>query len=260
MQENFSNDGLETDQLNTAKNRRKLMENRNLLLWYENLYSIALNSNPQVLGKDKILEIGSGTSPLKHFYPRVVSSDVLKLDHVDMVFDAHEIDKLQTVPDGTFDIIAMTNVLHHLERPIDVMNSCACKLRSGGSLLIIEPYFSVLSKIIFVLVHHEPTNFRIDQPINVLKSSPLLTANICLPYLIFFKRNDWLQRLAAKYKIEEIKLQYYTSLAYPLTGGISKTFPIPSFLFQRILKFDIWLARTFPRFFAFQFIVQITKR
>ena len=34
-----------------------------------------------------ILEIGSGTSPLMRFHPNVVTSDVLELDYLDLVFD-----------------------------------------------------------------------------------------------------------------------------------------------------------------------------
>ena len=88
-----------------------------------------------------ILEIGSGTSPLKRFHPNVVTSDVLELDYLDLVFDCHEIDKLVRIEDNSLDVITLTNVLHHLKSPIDFLNAAAAKLKPGGKVIATEPLF-----------------------------------------------------------------------------------------------------------------------
>ena len=82
--------------------------------------------------------MGSGTSPLKQFLPNVVTSDVLDLPYLDLVFDCHDIDKLDAVKDGSLDVITLTNVLHHLKSPIAFLNRAANKLKSGGKVIATE--------------------------------------------------------------------------------------------------------------------------
>ena len=57
--------------------------NGNLLFWYRELYRDQFKDlpDPEALS---ILEIGSGTSPLKQFHSNVVTSDVLDLDYLDL--------------------------------------------------------------------------------------------------------------------------------------------------------------------------------
>ena len=37
------------------------------------------------------------------------------LDYLDLVFDCHEMDKLDAIKDNSIDVITLTNVLHHLK-------------------------------------------------------------------------------------------------------------------------------------------------
>ena len=118
----------------TLRNRARLGANRNLLFWYRELYRDQFKNlpNPDVLS---ILEIGSGTSPLEQFHSNIVTSDVLDLDYLDLVFDCHEIDKLDAIRNSSLDVITLTNVLHHLKRPIAFLNGAAAKLKSGGKVI-----------------------------------------------------------------------------------------------------------------------------
>ena len=65
----------------TLRNRTRLGANCNLLFWYRQVYHDQFKGfdDPAALS---ILEIGSGTSPLKQFLPNVITSDVLELDYV----------------------------------------------------------------------------------------------------------------------------------------------------------------------------------
>src|SRR5216117_1980702 len=141
------------DRAKTLRNRARLESNGNLLFWYRELYRDQFKEfpDPEALS---ILEIGSGTSPLKQFLANVMTSDVLDLDYLDLVFDCHEIDKLQAIEDNSLDVITLTNVLHHLKSPIAFLNRAAGKLKSGGKVIASEPFFSVLSTLIFKYLHH----------------------------------------------------------------------------------------------------------
>jgi 2-polyprenyl-3-methyl-5-hydroxy-6-metoxy-1,4-benzoquinol methylase len=69
--------------------------------------------------------------------------------YLDLVFDCHEIDKLDAIKDNSIEVITLTNVLHYLKSPIEFLNRAASKLKSGGKVIATEPFFSVLSTPIF---------------------------------------------------------------------------------------------------------------
>src|SRR5213593_3333266 len=121
----------------TLRNRARLGANKNLLFWYRELYRDQFRDLPNPLTLS-ILEVGSGTSPLKQFFSNVITSDVLDLDYLDLVFDCHEIDKLHAIDDNSLDVITLTNVLHHLKSPIAFLNCAASKLRHGGKVVATE--------------------------------------------------------------------------------------------------------------------------
>src|SRR3989440_9221720 len=206
------------DRAATLRNRARLGDNQNLLFWYRELYRDQFKDfpNPAALS---ILEIGSGTSPLKQFLPNVITSDVLDLDYLDLVFDCHQIDKLDAIEDDSLDVITLTNVLHHLKSPIAFLNRAASKLKSGGKVIATEPFFSVVSTLIFKYLHHEPVDFRISEPELGEVQGPLASANIALPWLIFFRRRDWLQRLNENFDIATRSIRSFSALSYMATGG-----------------------------------------
>ena len=152
------------DRLVTLRNRSKLAANPNLLHWYRELYRGQFEHFPDPDGL-RILEIGSGVSPLKRFRKNVITSDVLELDHLDYVFDCHTIDRFDPIESESLDVIALTNVLHHLHDPIDFLNRSASKLKRGGKIIATEPYFSILSNLIFSYLHQEPVDFAITEPV-----------------------------------------------------------------------------------------------
>jgi len=247
------------DRAATLCNRARLAANRNLLFWYRELYRDQFKDfpNPAALA---ILEIGSGTSPLKQFLSNVVTSDVLDLSYLDLVFDCHEIDKLDAIKDNSLDVVTVTNVLHHLKSPIVFLNRAASKLKSGGKVIATEPFFSVLSTVIFKYLHHEPVDFQISQPELGEVQGPLASANIALPWLIFFRRREWLQRLNDNFDLATLSVRPFSALSYMVTGGISHRLPVPGFLYRMLFRVDLALSRRFPSFCASFFTVTLTPR
>ncbi len=247
------------DRAATLRNRARLGANKNLLFWYRELYRDQFKDvpNPAALS---ILEIGSGTSPLKQFLLNVVTSDVLDLDYLDLVFDCHEIDKLDAIQDNSLDVITLTNVLHHLKSPIAFLNRAASKLKPGGKVIATEPFFSLLSTVIFKYLHHEPVDFRIPEPDLGDVQGPLSSANIALPWLIFFRRPEWLQRLNDHFDLTRFFTRPFSAVSYMVTGGISHRMPVPGFLYRMLFRVDLALSRRFPSFCAAFFTVTLTRR
>jgi hypothetical protein len=246
------------DRAATLRNRARLGANKNLLSWYCELYRDQFKdfADPAALS---ILEIGSGTSPLKEFLPNVITSDVLDLDYLDVVFDCHEIDKLDAIRDDSLDVITLTNVLHHLKSPIAFLNRAASKLKLGGKVIATEPFFSVLSTIMFKYLHHEPVDLRVSQPELGEVQGPLASANIALPWLMFFRKREWLQPLNDKFDLATLSVRPFSALSYMITGGISHMLPVPSFLYRMFFPVDLAASRRFPFFCAAFFTVTLTR-
>lgn len=243
----------------TLLNRYRLRNNKNLIYWYENLYK-DLFRNEINLSNKFILEVGSGTSPLKLFIPSALSSDVMNLDYLDFVFDCHEISKITEISDNSVDVMVLTNVLHHLREPLLFLNGAAKKLKKGGSIYILEPYFSLLSTPIFIFLHHEPVNFKIDAPKLENIEGPLSTSNQAIPYMIFFKRLDWLTGLSHNYDFDKSTYGFYTSIAYMLSGGISRRIPLDTRLFKIFFYIDRLLAKIFPSIFSAFFKIRLISK
>ena len=242
------------DRAATLRNRARFSANKNLLFWYHELYRDQFKDfpNPAALS---ILEVGSGTSPLKQFLPNIITSDVLDLDYLDLVFDCHEIDKLDAIRNGSLDVITLTNVLHHLKSPIAFLNRAASKLKPGGKVIATEPFFSLLSTLIFKYLHHEPVDFGISEPELKNVRGPLASANIALPWLIFFRRRDWADNLSANYDVAKCSVRFFSAVSYMVTGGISHKLPVPTWLYRAFFPMDLFLGRCFPRLCASFFTV-----
>lgn len=247
----------EEDLRATLRSRALLKGNVNLQYWYGQLFERMFYGESELRNK-VILEIGSGASPLKSIVPWVITSDVMPLDYVDHVLDCHDIDRYSGIEDQSVDIIVLTNVLHHLRDPLKFLRNARVKLRPGGKIIMAEPYFSAISYPLYKLLHHEPVNFKIGAPLLEDILGPLSSSNQAMPYMIFFSRPQWLATLAPAYDISATRMEYFSSLTYMMTGGISHKLPIPRRLYDLAFPIDAWLAAHFPRLFASFFIVKLS--
>ena len=242
----------------TLRNRARLTENRNLLYWYEQLYREQFRGLGDI-AKLRVLEIGSGVSPLARFYPTVETSDVLELEYLDHVFDCHEIQHLDRIADASLDAITLTNVLHHLHRPLDFLHAARQKLKPGGVLIATEPYFSWVSTLIYRYLHHEPVDFEIEKPELPEVRGPLSSANEALPWLIF-TRPSWRRRIEEDYELEREPFRPFTALAYFATGGISHRLGIPHALYRILFAVDLSWSRLFPKMGAAFFTIRLRRK
>jgi len=101
----------------------------------------------------------------------------------------------------------------------------------GGALVMIEPWVTPWSTLIYTKVHHEP--YQPDSPAwDFPQKGPLSGANGALPCITFSRD---LQRSQTEYpgwEIQEITL--HTPFRYLISGGVSKRNFAPNW------SFDIW--------------------
>jgi len=247
---------VEKDRITTLENRQRLRNNPNLLYWYKRLYQ-TLFDEIHNFKQLCVWEIGSGMSPAKLFYPHIISTDILNLEYLDKVFDCLTIGSDTSINDHSIDVMTLTNVLHHLQNPLQFLQGASVKLKKGGYLYITEPYFSLLSYPIYKILHPEPSIFNIQRPMLEDLIGPLSSANQAIPYLIFFKRSDWLSELEPYYDLSKSRIGYFTSLAYMASGGVAKNYAIKQSIYQLGFKLDLFLAKIFPRLFASFFWIRL---
>jgi len=251
---------LHSDIESTLKNRQALFKKKNLLYWYQKLYERILTPYSDTLSDLRILEIGSGMSPLKYFYPSVLTSDIMPLSHIDYVFDAHDIGNLPVIENESLDLVLLTNVLHHLQNPLKFLNGAKNKLHSEGRIILVEPYFSTISRLIYSYLHHEPADFSVKAPCLAEVKGPLSSANMAIPYMIFWKKQAWLKQVLDNYTIIESQRCYYTGISYMATGGISHNIMIPHGVYKQLWKLDNLFADLFFRQFAAFFVLTLAKK
>jgi SAM-dependent methyltransferase len=103
----------------------------------------------------RLVDIGCGLKPYSELFAGVVTAHV-GVDHPDSPHSAVSVDVLASAyeipePDQSFDTALMSEVLEHLERPLDALVEAHRLLRPGGKIILTAPLVWVL--------HEEPRDF-----------------------------------------------------------------------------------------------------
>ncbi len=258
----FDQDVLASD-INASLESRQLLEgHHNLRHWYEQLYRYQNRlAGGSFERAGKTLEIGSGTSPLKSFYPLISTSDVMPLPHLDFVLDCQEIAEFDLIANRSLEAITLTNVLHHLQDPMAFLHGALSKLGPRGRVIITEPFLSPLSYPILNWIHHEPVDTTITEPRLAGAAGPLSSSNQAMPWLIFHRNPTFRATVEQWYEVSpESGVDGFSSLSYFATGGISKKLPIPAAIYKPAFKLDRVIAASMPRLFASFFTVVLAPR
>jgi len=137
--------------------------------------------------------------------------------------------------DESIGTIGMLNVLHHLPRPELFFEEAQRALAPGGRIILIEPFVSFLSKIIFIHLHHEPFDPR-SASWDLPEQGPMSTANDAMPYLIFFRDRSRFETLFPSLKI--VRAEPHTVYSYIVSGGVSMRSLAPGFMFKPLIGLE----------------------
>jgi SAM-dependent methyltransferase len=215
--------------------------------WYQNII--------KDLTPGKTLELGSGSGNFKEFKPDIISSDIDPQPWLDMHFDAHNI----PFQKNQLSNIVMIDVFHHLRDPIKFLNEAYRVLKNNGRIIMIEPFPSPFSYLIYHCFHPEPYNFNINYfaDTNQNPNKNAWNSNQAIPYLIFYKNYSKFNNLFKK-KFNIIKKEKFSFILYPLSGGFEKKQLIPNFLVPIVKLFEILLS-PFRDILAFRCYLVIQK-
>ena len=190
---------------------------------YNDWYLIFIIKSKEIKN-GKYLEIGSGGGFLKDVFPEVITSDILILPNVDLIFTAEEI----PFKENELASIVMLNVFHHIPKPHLFLKEAQRTLIKGGKIIMTEPANSSLARFIYKRFHHEPFDEKGQREIKA--GNPLSNSNQALPYNYFERDLDLFKKDFPSLKINSIN--YHSPFSYIISGGVSRSAMLPFFMYN----------------------------
>lgn len=244
-------DGIDSPETN-KKNKKIIQENYLLRRFYVDCYKLFKKELvKENKFNSKILEIGSGAGFIKEFIPKVITSEIIDLDGIDLKINATTL----PFPDNYLDAIILLNVIHHISNPKNFLNECERVLKKNGIILMIEPAKTWFSKIIYKNFHHEAFDEFADWYLK--KGGRLSEANQAIPYIIFERDKNKFKKLFPNLKIT--KIFKFKPLHYILSGGFSYKPFFNGKLILFIIKIIEFLFKPISRFIGLFMYIKIKK-
>ncbi len=200
------------------------------------------------------VELGSGAGFLDRIVPGLIRLDVRPGAAVDAVASALAMPLAARSVGALF----MLNVLHHLPDAEAFFAELARVLVPGGRAVLVEPYVSPLSRLVYLHGHHEPfdperRDWRTDG------AAAMTAANDALPWIVFCRDRARFEALFPA--IEIARVRPHTIALYALSGGFSFRGFAPGSLFPAIAAAED-LAERLPgaRSLASMMTVELVSR
>ena len=185
-----------------------------------------------------VVEIGGGSGNFRDYFQthhggdgRLIATDIVPTRHCDLAADAMAL----PFADGSVDNLVMMDVLHHIPFPLRFLAEAERVLRSGGRVVMTEPYISPASRIIFAVGHPEPVvpsaaifGESADLDPSPLRGSGAFASNQATPTLLFFRDRERFEKRFPGLRL--VHLFRRSLFVYPLSGGFSGPKLIPRFL------------------------------
>lgn len=213
--------GLSVDDPRTTLLRREIIQSkvflrRLYLEWYEKI----LSSLPL---KSDVLELGSGAGFLQQMLPEVITSEVFDTPGVKLIADACDL----PLPGNSLNAIVMTDVLHHIPDVSRFFVEASRCVRSGGKIVMIEPWRTPWSAWVYTHLHSEP--FSINSNWKIPNTGPLSGANGALPWIVFHRDRALFKKQYPQWRIN--KIEPLMPFSYLLSGGVSMRSMVPGWMY-----------------------------
>jgi SAM-dependent methyltransferase len=243
--------GLSIDDPRTTQLRRRIIQS-NRFLWriYDEWYRFISGCIPE--GPGSVFELGSGAGFLTEYIPDVIASEVFLCSNIQLVLDARRL----PFSSGSLKAIAMVDVLHHIPDNRAFLAEAQRCLRSGGSIVMIEPWVSTWSRGIYTRLHHEPFDPN-AKDWSFPAAGPLSGANGALPWIILERDRQDFESEFRELKIQSVRP--FMPFRYLVSGGVSMRQLMPETTFNFWRKLEHWLC-LWPHHWSMFALIHLTRR
>ena len=238
--------GFSLDDPRTTERRRDIIRaNTFLQQVYDEWYRLIANSIPP--GTGRVLELGSGAGFLSRYIPSLITSEIFPCPFVQLVLDARKL----PFSAASLKAIVMVDVLHHIPDARAFLSEANRCLRSGGRIVMIEPWVSTWSRPIYTHLHHEPFHPG-AKDWSFPDTGPLSGANVALPWIIFQRDRREFDSAFPEFAIREVRP--FLPFRYLVSGGVSMRQLMPAATFGLWRRIEAWMSRWPHRWSMFAFI------
>ena len=237
---------LAVDDPATTALRRQIISSKPILkAIYDEWYSMLAKEIPP--GDGLVLELGSGGGYCADFIPGLITSETFACPGVQIVVDAQRL----PFAEKSLRAIVMTDVLHHMSDVRRFFAESARCLCPGGKIVMIEPWVTSWSRLIYAHFHPEP--FRPDSPEWSFSSSgPLSGANSALAWIVFHRDRQVFESEFPEFLTERINP--FMAFRYLVSGGVGMRSLTPGFTSSAWIGLERLLEPQMPRLGMFALI------
>jgi SAM-dependent methyltransferase len=215
---------MDVDDPRTTALRREIIQSKTFLKhiyceWYARL---AASMPPD----SRFLELGSAAGFFREFAPNLITSELFPTPGVERIADARHLPFANDELDG----IVMTDVLHHITDVARFFQEATRCIKPGGQVLMIEPWNTSWSRLVYQRLHSEP--FQPDAGWTIPDTGPLSGANGALPWILFERDRERFEQQFPEWRIDTIEL--LMPFSYLLSGGVSLRALVPGWAYRPI--------------------------
>lgn len=222
------------DDPRTTMLRKKIIEDKAFLRKiYHEWYSWIASRIPP--GSGSVLELGSGAGFLHEYVQGVITSEVFRCGLVKAVLDGCSM----PVRTGSLKAIVMVDVFHHVPDARCFLKEAIRTLRSGGCVIMVEPWITTWSRFVYRRLHHEPVDTEATSwafP----AAGPLSGANSALPWIVFSRDREVYESEFPHLHITGISIE--RPFSYILSGGVSMRNLMPGWIYGTVRRMEACLT------------------
>jgi len=206
------------------------------------------------LAPGSILEIGSGIGMAREYFPGVVTSDIVPTRFVDRGVSAY------AVPPENWGSVIAIDMLHHLQEPLRFLESAAAALAPGGRIILAEPAGTRWGRVFYGWFHHEPCDpDQVQPPHRFAADASGGFANMGIGHALFGRQRQQILTGLQAHGLSLVSVRYRDFLAYPATGGFSRSALLPAAVLRGLLAVERLLPQVLMRFLALRMIIVLEK-
>ena len=217
----------------------------------------------EVFNSKNIIEIGAGAGISKKFLNslNILRTDLFEFQYNNVMGQIN----CENLPysNQSFDAAIAVDVLHHLKSPTKALSELKriTNLSDEGKIIIVEPYVSHFSYLIYKFFHSELTSnpWKNSYAEPFINSTPEM-GDQALSKVLFFQKPgiDILNDIFPKNKFK-IECRIFSILSFFMTGGLNKPLPMPNLLVNIIIKIEDVLPKSLFRFLGSRCVIIIEK-